>query len=164
MLFRSAISEFSFTNLQFDIDLIVDSVKDESGHNKNFDLGKMINSFLGESTTIRIPEGLLLLNGGTGVRLSFKLDLDLNYDKLPQDNNKVAIELYLINTDGTLVDKNFKPQMGIYYKEGSFYLNTDNMLPQYLNGLNIKLDAGLDDLVSKLVDIRSEERRVGKEC
>ena len=27
------------------------------------------------------------------------------------------------------------------------------MLPQYLNGLNIKLDAGLDDLVSKLVDI-----------
>ncbi len=148
-----AISEFSFTNLQFDIDLIVDSVKDESGHNKNFDLGKMINSFLGESTTIRIPEGLLLLNGGTGVRLSFKLDLDLNYDKLPQDNNKVAIELYLINTDGTLVDKNFKPQMGIYYKEGSFYLNTDNMLPQYLNGLNIKLDAGLDDLVSKLVDI-----------
>ncbi|MDE5910744.1 MAG: hypothetical protein K2H24_00255, partial [Clostridia bacterium] len=148
-----AISEFSFTNLQFSIDFIVDSVKDESGHNKNFDLGKMLNSFLGTSTTIRIPEGLLLLNGGTGVRLTFKLDLDLNYDKLPQDNNKVAIELYLINPDGTLVDKNFKPQMGIYYKEGSFYLNTDNMLPQYLNGLNIKLDASLNDLVSKLVDL-----------
>ncbi|MDE6473657.1 MAG: hypothetical protein K2L70_00965 [Clostridia bacterium] len=148
-----AISEFSFTNLQFAIDLIVDSVKDANGQNKNFDLGKMINGFLGESTTIRIPEGLLLLNGGTGVRLSFKLDLDLNYDKLPQDNNKVAIELYLINPDGTLADKNFKPQMGIYYKEGSFYLNTDNMLPQYLNGLNIKLDAGLNDLVSKLVDL-----------
>ncbi|MDE6870314.1 MAG: hypothetical protein K2J75_06265 [Clostridia bacterium] len=147
------ISEFSFTNLQFSIDFIVDSVKDESGHNKNFDLGKMLNSFLGTSTTIRIPEGLLLLNGGTGVRLTFKLDLDLNYDKLPQDNNKVAIELYLINPDGTLIDKNFKPQMGIYYKEGSFYLNTDNMLPQYLNGLNIKLDASLNDLVSKLVDL-----------
>ena len=66
----------------------MDSVKDESGHNKNFDLGKMINSFLGESTTIRIPEGLLLLNGGTGVRLSFKLDLDLTYDKLPQETTK----------------------------------------------------------------------------
>ncbi|MDE6372841.1 MAG: hypothetical protein K2L61_04785, partial [Clostridia bacterium] len=148
-----AISEFSFTNLQFSIDLVVDSVKDDEGHNKNFDIGSMINSFLGSSTTIRIPEGLLLLNGGTGIRLSFKIDLDLNYDKLPQDNNKIAIELFLINPDGTLADSSYKPQIGIYYTEGSFYLNTDNMLPEYLNGLNIKLDASLNDLVSTLVNL-----------
>ncbi|MDE5756342.1 MAG: hypothetical protein K2I23_04560 [Clostridia bacterium] len=151
---ETTVTEFSFTNLQFSIDLIVDSVKDENGQSKNFDIGRLINGFLGASSTMMIPDGLLLLNGGTGVRLSFKLDLDLNYDKLPQDNNKIAIELFLINTDGTLAE--VEPQLGIYYKEGSFYLNTDNMLPNYLNGLNLKLDASLNDLVSKLVDLVSD--------
>lgn len=145
------ISEFSFTNIQFAIDLVAESVRDEEDVQKGLDLGNLINSFLGDATTFRIPEGLLLLKGGTGVRLSFKLDLDLNYDKLPQDNNKIAIELFLIHPDGTLAE--FKPQIGIYYTEGSFYLNTDNMLPNYLNGLNVKLDASLSDLVDFLVNL-----------
>lgn len=146
-----AIAEFSFTNIQFSIDLVAESVKNEDGTNKNLDVGKLINGFLGASSSVKIPEGLLLINGGTGIRLTFKLDLDLNYDKLPVDNNKVAIELFLIHPDGTLAE--LLPQLGIYYTEGSFYLNTDNMLPDYLNGLNLKLDASLNDLVSMLVDL-----------
>ncbi len=60
-----AIAEFSFTNIQFSIDLVAESVKNEDGTNKNLDVGKLINGFLGASSSVKIPEGLLLINGGT---------------------------------------------------------------------------------------------------
>ena len=64
----------------------------------------------------------------------------------------MAIELFLLDPrTGRPVE--VSPQMGIYYIDGSFYLNTDNMLPNYLNGLNIKLDASLAELMDMLVSL-----------
>lgn len=143
------VTDFSFTNIQFAIDLKVASSLDESGSEMPLDVGKLINGFL---PTANIPEGLLLIKGGTGLRLSFKLDLDLDYDKKGTDKNKMAIELFLLDPrTGRPVE--VSPQMGIYYIDGSFYLNTDNMLPNYLNGLNIKLDASLAELMDMLVSL-----------
>lgn len=140
--------DFSFTNLQFAIDLKVAS-QIVDGKTKSLDVGKLINGFL---PTANIPEGLLLLNGGTGLRLSFKLDLDLDYDKTGVDNNKIAIELFLLDPY-TGKPAEIAPQIGIYYIDGSFYLNTDSMLPNYLNGLNIKLDASMSELMDILVSL-----------
>ncbi|MDE5991149.1 MAG: hypothetical protein K2H36_06165 [Clostridia bacterium] len=170
---ESALVNFSLTNIQFSIDLLVGTqmvqkvdennnpVVDAEGNpvmeNKRLDVGLVLNQLLGSTGLLpdfRLPAGMLLLEGGTGLRLSFALDLDLNYKKEPVDKNKIAIELYLLKQDGTLADgEGSRPQAGIYYTEGSLYINLDNLLPNYMQNINLRVDTNLSTLVSALVDM-----------
>lgn len=147
------VSEFSLTNINFTVDFTLGTTVNDDGSNTQLDIGKIINGFMGQNI---LPLDVLLLEGGTGLRLAFALDLDLNYDRKPVDNNKIAIELYLIDQFGNyqeLEGGQPVPQMGIYYTEGSFYLNLDRLLPDYMKGVNLKVNAGLSDLVNALVDL-----------
>ncbi len=165
---EARIKNFSFTNIQFSIDLLVGTQTELVNDNgvikevpKRIDVGKLVNSLLGGMgvlpTGFKLPEELLMLEGGTGIRLAFALDLDLNYKKEDVDNNKIAIELYLLNKDGTIAEKdgdgNPIPQIGIYYTAGSLYLNLDNMLPNYMKGVNLRVDTNISSLISALVDM-----------
>lgn len=141
------VSKFSFTNIMFSIDLTLGTIKDETGNYAQLDVGQIVNSFLSGSQ--KLPENVLMVEGGTGLRLQFSLDLDLNYAMSEVDNNKIAIELFLINQYGQLADP--LPQMGLYYSEGSFYLNLDRLLPSYMKGINLQVEASLADLVKGLV-------------
>ena len=150
------ISEFSLTNINFTIDFTLGTRINPDGSKTQLDVGKIINGFMGQNI---LPLDVLLLEGGTGLRLKFALDLDLNYDRKPVDNNKIAIELYLIDQFGNyqeLEGGQPVPQMGIYYTEGSFYLNLDRLLPDYMNGVNLKVNAGLSDLINAIVDLVTE--------
>lgn len=150
------ISEFSLTNINFTIDLTLGTRINPDGSKTQLDVGKIINGFMGQNI---LPLDVLLLEGGTGLRLKFALDLDLNYDRKPVDNNKIAIELYLIDQFGNyqeLEGGQPVPQMGIYYTEGSFYLNLDRLLPDYMKGVNLKVNAGLSDLINAIVDLVTE--------
>ncbi|MDE6614859.1 MAG: hypothetical protein K2K24_05055, partial [Clostridia bacterium] len=166
----SDIKNFSLTNIQFSIDLQVGTqkewVKDSEGNivekDKQLDVGIVVNdimSLIGNSD-VNFPRGLLLLEGGTGLRLSFAIDLDLNYKKERDengalvDNNKIAIELFLLDRNGNLADgEGSRPQAGIYYSQGSLYVNLDNLLPNYLQNINLRVDANLNTLISALVDM-----------
>jgi hypothetical protein len=164
---------FSFTNIQFSIDLMVgtqdEPVLDENGDpvivdgkpamkKKQLDVGKVINELLGGTGILpqdfNLPSNLLLLQGGTGLRLSFAIDLDLNYKKEPVDNNKIAIELYLLDENGKQIGT--MPQAGIYYTQGSLYINLDNLLPNYLQNVNLRVDTDLSKFVSALVNMITE--------
>ena len=150
------ISEFSLTNINFTIDFTLGTRINPDGSKTQLDVGKIINGFMGQNI---LPLDVLLLEGSTGLRLKFALDLDLNYDRKPVDNNKIAIELYLIDQFGNyqeLEGDQPVPQMGIYYTEGSFYLNLDRLLPDYMKGVNLKVNAGLSDLINALVDLVTE--------
>lgn len=150
------ISEFSLTNINFTIDFTLGTRINPDGSKTQLDVGKIINGFMGQNI---LPLDVLLLEGGTGLRLKFALDLDLNYDRKPVDNNKIAIELYLIDQFGNyqeLEGGQPVPQMGIYYTEGSFYLNLDRLLPDYMKGVNLKVNAGLSDLINAIVDLVTE--------
>ncbi|MDE5616220.1 MAG: hypothetical protein K2I78_00360, partial [Clostridia bacterium] len=161
---------FSFTNIQFSIDLTVgtqlEPKLDENGdpvmengkpvmQEKRLDVGKVINELLGGTGILpqdfNLPSGLLLLEGGTGLRLSFAIDLDLNYKQEPVDNNKIAIELYLLDRNGKQVET--RPQAGIYYTQGSLYINLDSLLPNYMQNINLRVDTNLSTLVSALVSM-----------
>ena len=173
---EAALANFSLTNIQFSIDLLVGTqmeqklddnnnpVVDKDGKpvmvQKQLDVGKVINELLGGTgilpDTFRLPANMLLLEGGTGLRLSFALDLDLNYKKEAVDKNKIAIELFLLNQDGSLADgEGSRPQAGIYYTEGSLYVNLDNLLPNYMQNINLRVDTNLSTLISALVDMIS---------
>lgn len=150
------ISEFSLTNINFTIDLTLGTRINPDGSKTQLDVGKIINGFMGQNI---LPLDVLLLEGGTGLRLKFALDLDLNYDRKPVDNNKIAIELYLIDQFGNyqeLEGGQPVPQMGIYYTDGSFYLNLDRLLPDYMKGVNLKVNAGLSELINAIVDLVTE--------
>lgn len=147
------ISEFSLTKLNFNIDFTLGTRQGADGKPTQLDVGKLINGFMGQNI---LPLDVLMLEGGTGIRLQFAIDLDLNYEKEPVDNNKISIELFLIDQYGNYQE--FKdglpaPQMGIYYTEGSFYLNLDNLLPDYMKGINLKVDASLADLIDGLITL-----------
>lgn len=147
------VSEFSLTNLNFAVDLTLGTRQNADGSITKLDVGKLINGFMGQNI---LPVNILMLQGGTGLRLKFALDLDLNYDKQPVDNNKMAIELFLIDQNGNYQEfdgGNPVPQMGIYYTEGSFYLNMDRLLPDYMRGVNVKVDADLSALIDGLVKL-----------
>ena len=151
------ISEFSLTNINFAIDFTLGTRENADGTKTQLDVGKIINGFMGQNI---LPLDVLLLEGGTGLRMKVALDLDLNYENAPEDNNKIAIELFLIDQYGNYQefvndDPNGQPapQMGIYYTDGSFYLNLDNLLPNYMKGVNVKIDAGLTDLIDALVTL-----------
>lgn len=147
------VSEFSLTNINFAIDLMLGTSQNADGSIKKLDVGKLINGFMGQNI---LPVNLLMLQGGTGLRLQVALDLDLNYEKAPEDNNKLAIELFLIDQEGNYQEfdgGNPVPQLGIYYTEGSFYLNLDRMIPDYMRGVNLKVDADLSNLIDALVKL-----------
>lgn len=147
------ISEFSLTDMSFTVDLTLGTSENADGTPKTLDVGKLINGFMGQNI---LPINVLMLQGGTGLRLKFALDLDLNYEKAPEDNNKIAIELFLIDQEGNYQEfegGNPVPQLGIYYTEGSFYLNLDRMIPDYMRGVNLKIDADLSKLIEALIKV-----------
>ena len=153
---ESALVNFSLTNIQFSIDITAGTQVDKDGNPAQLDVGRVVNDILGllGNNEVVLPSNLLLLQGGTGLRLSFAIDLDLNYNKAPEDNNKIAIELFLLKQDGTLADgEGSRPQAGIYYTDGSLYVNLDNLLPNYMKNINLKVDTNLNTLISALVDM-----------
>lgn len=156
--------KFSLTNIEFSIDLLVgtkmETVMDAEGNlveqPKRLDVGVVVNDILQliGNDDIVFPRDLLLLEGGTGLRLTVAIDLDLNYKKEPVDNNRIAIELFLLDQFGNLADgEDAKPAAGIYYLEGSLYVNLDGLLPSYMQNINIKANVNLDTLISALVDM-----------
>ena len=85
-------TEFSFTNLQFDIDLTLGTGK-EGETLKKLDVGELIKVF---TDTVDIPEGLIVLEADFGYKLRAQVDLDLDYDMIASgnfvDNNSIRPE------------------------------------------------------------------------
>lgn len=142
---------FSFTNMAFDIDFLLNSA-DSTGSPKQVDIGALVNTFmsLDPNNKTKLPENMLMLTVDMGFRLSIKLDLDLNYMNEPVDKNLIAIELFLINKDHQKIDPT--PQLGLYYQNGAAYVNLGNLIPNYYKSKNIRLDINLDAAISLLVD------------
>ncbi|MDE6188862.1 MAG: hypothetical protein K2G37_01070 [Clostridia bacterium] len=152
---ENKLANFSLTNIQFAIDITLGT-----NENGQLDVGDVVNKLLGAGgmgilpKDFALPEELLLVEGGTGIRLAFALDLDLNYHKDPVDRNKIAIELYLLDQNGNIADgEGSRPQIGVYYSEGSLYVNLDNILPNYLQNINVRVDADISVLVSAVVEM-----------
>ena len=149
-------TEFSFTNLQFDIDLTVGTGSDADGVLKQLDVGKLIALF---TDTVAIPEGLVVLESDFGYKLRAQVDLDLDYDMIDsgvfEDNNLILLELYPLDQSGEiLVDDNGDQQkaLGIYYKEGKLYVSLSSLIPNYWNADNIVIDlGGVPELVARVV-------------
>lgn len=129
---------FSFTNIRFDIDLLLNT-------SDKIDVGQLINSLAMKTI---LPENLLMAEIKTGLRLSVNLDLDLNYDKSTIDNNLIALEIYLLNPELTA---EADPAVGLYYKDSKAYLNLGNLVPNYYKGKNIEIDINLDEIIQTLV-------------
>ena len=148
-------TEFSFTNLQFDIDLTLGTGK-EGETLKKLDVGKLIKVF---TDTVEIPEGLIVLEADFGYKLRAQVDLDLDYDMIAsgnfEDNNLILLELYPLDQSGEiLVDDNGDQQkaMGIYYKEGKLYISLSSLIPNYWKANNIVIDlGGVPELIAKVV-------------
>lgn len=140
---------FSFTNIEFAIDLHLDTELTAQGEAAQIDLADIINMFL--SADQQIPSGLLKLSLEFGLRLNFKLDLDLNYENDPIDRNLLAVELFLIDRDGEILKEEDGALIGIYYREGALYLQYENLVPAYWSAKNIKIDTDLSALMNFVV-------------
>lgn len=143
-------TEFSFTNLQFDIDLTLGTGK-EGETLKKLDVGKLIKMF---TDTVEIPEGLIVLESDFGYKLRAQVDLDLDYDMIASgnfvDNNLILLELYPLDQFGNMDEDN--KAMGIYYKEGKLYVSLSSLIPNYWNADNIVIDlGGVPELVARVV-------------
>ncbi len=134
--------EFSFTNLAFDVDLTLDAP--ESG----LDVAKLIGLFTDD---VPVPENTLIIDGEFGFRLSARVDLDLNYESASVDRNLIALDLYVLGADGQPTGET--PVLGIYYKEGAFYVSLSDLIPDYWNAKNIRIEANLDALIGDLVSL-----------
>lgn len=149
-------TEFSFTNLQFDIDLTLGTGSDAEGVLKQLDVGKLIALF---TDAVAIPEGLVVLESDFGYKLRAQVDLDLDYDMIDsgvfEDNNLILLELYPLDQSGEiLVDDNGDQQkaLGIYYKEGKLYVSLSSLIPNYWKADNIVIDlGGVPELVARVV-------------
>lgn len=144
-------TEFSFTNLQFDIDLTLGTGSDADGVLKQLDVGKLIKMF---TDTVEIPEGLIVLESDFGYKLRAQVDLDLDYDMIASgnfvDNNLILLELYPLDQFGNMDEDN--KAMGIYYKEGKLYVSLSSLIPNYWNADNIVIDlGGVPELVARVV-------------
>lgn len=150
-----AVQEFSFTNLQFDIDLMLLTGSETDGNGtevlKQLDVGKLISVFTDE---VAIPEGMIVLESEFGYKLRAQVDLDLNYagvtgpDGKLVDNNLILLELYTLNADGSMNQK----ALGIYYKEGKLYVSLSSLIPNYWKAKNIVVELeGVPELISGLV-------------
>lgn len=143
-------TEFSFTNLQFDIDLTLGTGK-EGETLKKLDVGKLIKVF---TDTVEIPEGLIVLESDFGYKLRAQVDLDLDYDMIASgnfvDNNLILLELYPLDQSGNMDEDN--KAMGIYYKEGKLYVSLSSLIPNYWKANNIVIDlGGVPELIAKVV-------------
>lgn len=138
--------DFSLSNLQFDIDLQLYS--DEDG----LDVAKLVNLF---APDLGLPENTLILQSEFGYRLKANIDLDLNYDNGPEDNNLIALEIYAIDQNGNIINNDKVPMLlGIYYRQGSLYVSLNSMMPNYWKANNIKVDGiNLKGVVSYLVEM-----------
>lgn len=138
--------DFSLSNLQFDIDLQLYS--DEDG----LDVAKLVNLF---APDLGLPENTLILQSEFGYRVKANIDLDLNYDNGPEDNNLIALEIYAIDQSGNIIDNDKVPMLlGIYYRQGSLYVSLNSMMPNYWKANNIKVDGiNLKGVVSYLVEM-----------
>lgn len=144
-------TEFSFTNLQFDIDLTLGTGSDADGALKQLDVGKLIKMF---TDTVEIPEGLIVLESDFGYKLRAQVDLDLDYDMIASgnfvDNNLILLELYPLDQFGNMDEDN--KAMGIYYKEGKLYISLSSLIPNYWKADNIVIDlGGVPELVARVV-------------
>lgn len=144
-------TEFSFTNLQFDIDLTLGTGSDADGALKKLDVGKLIKMF---TDTVEIPEGLIVLESDFGYKLRAQVDLDLDYDMIASgnfvDNNLILLELYPLDQFGNMDEDN--KAMGIYYKEGKLYVSLSSLIPNYWKADNIVIDlGGVPELVARVV-------------
>ena len=144
-------TEFSFTNLQFDIDLTLGTGSDADGALKKLDVGKLIKMF---TDTVEIPEGLIVLESDFGYKLRAQVDLDLDYDMIASgnfvDNNLILLELYPLDQFGNMDEDN--KAMGIYYKEGKLYISLSSLIPNYWKADNIVIDlGGVPELVARVV-------------
>lgn len=134
--------EFSFTNLAFDVDLALDAP--ESG----LDVAKLIGLF---TDNVPLPENTLIIEGKFGFRLSARVDIDLNYAGSSADNNLIALDLYVLGADGQPTGDT--PALGIYYRDGAFYVSLSDLIPDYWKAKNIKIEANLDALIGDFVDL-----------
>lgn len=134
--------EFSFTNIAFDVDLTL------SAPDSGLDVAKLIGLFTDD---VPIPENTLVIDGQFGFRLSARVDLDLNYANASVDRNLIALDLYVLGADGEPSTQ--KPVLGIYYKDGAFYVSLSDLIPDYWKAKNIKIEANLDALISDLVKL-----------
>ncbi len=150
-----AVQEFSFTNLQFDIDLMLLTGSEDDGQGgqvvKQLDVGTLIGMFTDQ---LAIPEGMIKLESEFGFKLRAQVDLDLNYagvtgpDGKLVDNNLILLELYTLNADGTLADK----ALGAYYKEGKLYVSLSSLIPNYWHADNIVVELeGLPEIINGIV-------------
>ena len=143
-------TEFSFTNLQFDIDLTLGTGSDAEGVLKQLDVGKLIAMFTNDGP---IPEGRIVLESEFGYKLRAQVDLDLDYDMIDagtfEDNNLILLELYPIDQSGQIEgDK----ALGIYYKEGKLYVSLSSLIPNYWKANNIVIDlGGVPKLIAQVV-------------
>lgn len=134
--------EFSFSNLAFDIDLTL------SAPEQGLDVAKLLGMFTND---VPIPEKTLIINGEFGFRLSTRVDIDLNYENAAVDRNLIALDLYVLGADGNPVSET--PALGIYYRDGAFYVSLSDLIPDYWNAKNIKIEANLDALISDFVNL-----------
>lgn len=134
--------EFSFTNLAFDVDLTL--AAPENG----LDVAKLIGLFTDD---VPIPEDTLVIQGQFGFRLSARVELDLNYEGSSSDDNLIALDLYVLGADGNPTSET--PTLGIYYRDGAFYISLSDLIPDYWNAKNIKIEANLDALIGDLVNL-----------
>ena len=134
--------EFSFTNLAFDVDLTL------SAPENGLDVAKLIGLF---TDNVPIPENTLVIQGQFGFRLSARVDLDLNYEGAASDDNLIALDLYVLGADGNPASET--PALGIYYRDGAFYISLSDLIPDYWNAKNIKIEANLDALIGDFVNL-----------
>ena len=157
---------FSITNICLTLDIFF-------GTDGALDVGSVINSVAGSTI---LPEGTIIANAKTGLRINLMLDLDLNYGKDVYidengkerlvDNNYLVLEIFLIekNEYGELIlvdddltdDEDPEPLISAYYLEGSVYLDVGKLLERYYSGSNIKIKLqGLPEIIQYLVDLVS---------
>ena len=143
---------FSLTNIALSLDLILST-------DGSLDVGSVINSIIGKTT---LPEDTIIVDAATGFRIQLALDADLNYGKKTYidengkeqlvDNNYILLELFLLGTNGSLVDE--EALISIYYMDGSVYANIGHLLERYYSGSNIKVNLkGIPNLIQYVVDL-----------
>ena len=143
---------FSLTNIALSLDLILAT-------DGSLDVGSVINSIIGKTT---LPEDTIIVDAATGFRIQLALDADLNYGKKTYidengkeqlvDNNYILLELFLLGTNGSLVDE--EALISIYYMDGSVYANIGHLLERYYSGSNIKVNLkGIPNLIQYVVDL-----------
>ncbi len=104
---------WSLGNIKFSANL------DLSTAGNNVDVGALINTFVPGT----LPQGLILLDANLGYRLDAIIDIDIKQANPAEDKNLIAIELY---EKGKYGSEN--AILGVYYRNGSLYINIGNIL------------------------------------